>query len=70
MSSNTGNNLWLVVGSWTLGVMVSGVIFFTIFNRPVEKVDDIRDDLRVVKIAILILIGLLVIGGIYVGVQS
>tara|TARA_R110002012_G_scaffold298759_2_gene497394 strand:- start:3638 stop:3850 length:213 start_codon:yes stop_codon:yes gene_type:complete len=70
LSSNTGNNLWLVVGSWTLGVMVSGVIFFTIFNRPVEKVDDIRDDLRVVKIAILILIGLIVIGGMYVGVQS
>tara|TARA_R100001129_G_scaffold174267_1_gene146471 strand:- start:938 stop:1111 length:174 start_codon:yes stop_codon:yes gene_type:complete len=57
-----------VVGSWTLGVMVSGVIFFTIFNRPVEKVDDIRNDLRIVKISILCLIAIIFGVGIYVGV--
>jgi cytochrome b subunit of formate dehydrogenase len=60
----------LVVGSWTLGVMVSGVIFFTIFNRPVEKVDDIRNDLRIVKIAILLLVVVIIGVGIYVGIQS
>ncbi len=60
--------MWLVVGSWTLGVMVSGVIFFTIFNRPVEKVDDIRNDLRIVKISILCLIAIIFGVGIYVGV--
>ena len=69
LSKNTGqNNLWLVVGSWTLGVMVSGVVFFTIFNRPVEKVDDIRNDLRIVKITILVLVGIIIGVGIYVGI--
>jgi len=66
LSKNTGNNLWLVIGSWSLGVMVSGIIFFTLFNRPVEKVDDIRNDLRIVKIAVLILVMVILVGVIYV----
>ena len=48
--------------------MVSGVVFFTIFNRPVEKVDDIRNDLRIVKITIIVLVGIIIGVGIYVGI--
>jgi hypothetical protein len=39
--------------------MVSGIVFFTMFNRPVETVDDIRDDLRIIR---LILILILILG--------
>ena len=59
MSNNSGNNLWLVMGAWSLGVMVSGIVFYTMFNRPVEAVDDIRDDLRIIR---LILILILIMG--------
>ena len=69
MSKNSANNLWLVIGSWSLGVMVSGIIFFTIFNKPAEKFDDVRNDLRVVKVAILVLVSILIMGGFYVGFQ-
>ena len=47
------------MGAWSLGVMVSGIVFFTMFNRPVETVDDIRDDLRIIR---LILILILILG--------
>jgi hypothetical protein len=43
--------------------MVSSVVFMTLFNKPVEKVEDIREDLRIIKIAILGIL-LLIIGGI------
>jgi len=59
----------LVVGSWSLGVMVSGIIFFTLFNRPVEKVEDIRQDLSIIKKLILVLIIIIFVGGVYVGFQ-
>jgi len=59
----------LVVGSWSLGVMVSGIIFFTLFNRPVEKVEDIRQDLSIIKKLILVLIIIIFVGGVYVGLQ-
>jgi hypothetical protein len=63
LSKNTGSNLWLVIGAWSLGVMVSSVVFMTLFNKPVEKVEDIREDLRIIKISILGIL-LLIIGGI------
>jgi len=69
LSKSSGNNLWLVVGSWSLGVMVSGIIFFTLFNRPVEKVEDIRQDLSIIKKLILVLIIIIFVGGVYVGFQ-
>ena len=47
------------MGAWSLGVMVSGIVFFTMVNRPVETVDDIRDDLRIIR---LILILILILG--------
>ena len=69
MSKSSGNKLWLVVGSWSLGVMVSGIIFFTLFNKPVEKVEDIRQDLSIIKKLILVLIIIIFVGVIYVGIQ-
>lgn len=63
MSKNTGSNLWLVIGAWSLGVMVSSVVFMTMFNKPVEKVEDIREDLRIIKMSILTIL-LLIIGGV------
>jgi len=49
--------------------MVSGIIFFTLFNRPVEKVEDIRQDLSIIKKLILVLIIIIFVGGVYVGLQ-
>lgn len=49
--------------------MVSGIIFFTLFNRPVEKVEDIRQDLSIIKKLILVLIIIIFVGGVYVGFQ-
>ena len=44
------------MGAWSLGVMVSGIVFFTMFNRPVETVDDIRDDLRIIRLILILIL--------------
>jgi len=46
------------MGAWSLGVMVSGIVFFTMFNRPVETVDDIRDDLRIIRLILILILTL------------
>lgn len=58
MSKNTGSNnpLWLVIGAWSLGAMVASVFILTTVQRPVDTVDDIREDLKIIRSILVILI--------------
>ena len=62
MSKNTGSNnpLWLVIGAWSLGAMVASVFILTTVQRPVDTVDDIREDLKIIRS----ILGILIFGGV------
>ena len=46
--------------------MVSGMVFFTVFHKPVESVDSIKDDLRKI-LNVLCIVLILIVGGIMYG---
>ena len=63
MSKNTGSNnpLWLVIGAWSLGAMVASVFILTTVQRPVDTVDNIREDLRIIRLILFFMFSLGVI---------
>jgi hypothetical protein len=63
LSKSTANNLGLILGSLGVGAIVTGLLFVTFFNRPVEDVDSIRQDLKIIKIIFFVIgAGLMIYG--------
>ena len=56
MSNNSGSKFSLVVGTLVVGILISGFGYFAYFNRPTEKVEDIRNDVRKIKISFVVII--------------
>ena len=57
----------MAVGSLVTGIIISGMIYFVIFNRPVEKVEIIRNDLALIRKIMIIGILILGVGLIWIG---
>ena len=70
MSKSNANNLWLVIGAWSLGVMVSAVVFLTVFDKPIEKIEDVNYEIRLLRWIIIVNLLLLMVGLFYVGYRG
>ena len=56
MSESSSNNFLLVVGSLIVGAIVAGILVTVTVKKPVEKVEDIRGDLEIIKIILILLV--------------
>ena len=56
MSNSIPNNkIGLMLGTLTVGILISGVIFFSIFHRPIDKIEDLREDIKIIKIILIMI---------------